>query len=107
MPRGLILWRRNPVAPWPTDPAEFLKLLERSWAGIDGLIKKGVIKEFGYFLDGKSGYIIGEAESTEIFRDVSMFLPFQESEVHEIIAYEKGKEIWREIAKAWIEAAKK
>lgn len=52
MTRYLILWRRNPVAPWPRDPAEYSKLLEMSWAGIDGLLKKGEVKEFGWFLDG-------------------------------------------------------
>ena len=103
----MVLWRRSPAAPFPTDPAEFLKLVEKTWTGVDNLIKKGEAKEFGYFLDGTSGYAIGEGESTVAFRNVSMFSPFYEFEVHEIIPYEKGKEIIKAIWKAQAEAAKK
>ena len=96
MARFLLLWRRNPVAPWPMDPAEYLKMQEKVWAGLDALIKAGEIKEFGYFADGRSGYVLGEAETTDVFRDVSTFLPFYEADVHEIIPYEKGKETIRD-----------
>jgi hypothetical protein len=81
--------------------------LERGWAGIDDLIKKGIVKEFGFFLNGTSGYAIGEGESADTFRNVSMFLPYWESEVHEIIPFEKGKEILRGLLKAQIAATKK
>jgi hypothetical protein len=47
MARFLILWRRSPTAPWSTDLAESAKLQEKMWTGIDNLIKKGEIKEFG------------------------------------------------------------
>jgi len=96
MARFLVLWRRNPVAPWPMDPAEYLGMQEKVWAGLDTLIKAGEIKEFGYFADGRSGYALGEAETTDVFRDVSTFLPFYEADVHEIIPYEKGKETIRD-----------
>jgi len=100
MARFLILWHSNPVAPWPMNPEEYLKLNERMWAGMDNLIKKGEIKEFGYFADGRSGYAIGEGETADTFRNVSMFLPYVQCEVHEIIPYEKGKEIERTLLKA-------
>ena len=100
MARFLVLWCSNPVAPWPTNPEEYLKLNERMWAGMDNLIKKGEIKEFGYFADGRSGYAIGEGETADTFRNVSMFLPYVQCEVHEIIPYEKGKEIERTLLKA-------
>jgi len=77
MARFLVLWHRTPVASWPTDPVEYLKLQEKMWAGIDHLIKKGEVKDFSYFLDGTSGYAIGE-EATDTFRDVNMFTPFYE-----------------------------
>ena len=96
MARFLILWRRNPVAPWPMDPAEYLRMQEKVWAGLDTLMKAGLIKEFGYFADGRSGYSIGEGEITDAFRSVSAFLPFYEADVHEIISYEKGKETIRD-----------
>jgi len=69
------------------------------WAGIDGLLKKGEVKEFGYFADGKSGYAIGEGDTVSAFRDVSMFSPYYEFEVNEIIPYEKGKEVLRALMK--------
>jgi hypothetical protein len=90
----------NPMAPWPKDPDEAAKLREKMWAGIDSLLKKGEVKEFAYFLDGTSGYAIGEGEIADIFRDVSMFTPYYVSEVHEIMPYEKGKEILRALWKA-------
>ena len=106
MARFLVLWRQNPVAPWPTDPSEVLKLYERMFATMDDLIKKGEIEEFGFFPDANSGYVIGKGESTDVFRRVNMFLPYILCEVHEIIPYEKGKEIERAVLKAKIEAAK-
>jgi L-rhamnose mutarotase len=79
------------------DPEEYLKMQEKVWAGLDNLIKAGEIKEFGYFADGRSGYALGEAETTDVFRDVSTFLPFYEADVHEIIPYEKGKVTIRDV----------
>jgi len=105
--RFLRLWRRNPLAPWPTDPVEFSKFMEKAAAAIDDSIKKGIIKEYGYFLDGMSGYMISEAEATDVLRTSWMYFPYYEWEIHEIIPYEKGKEILRAIMKAQIEAAKK
>lgn len=100
MARFLVLWHINPLAPWPTNPDEYLKLEERMWAGIDNLMRQGQVKEFGYFADGRSGYTIGEGETADTFRSVSMFIPYVECEVHEIIPYEKGKEIVRAVLKA-------
>ena len=106
MARFLILWHRNPVAPWPRDLKETTKLLETMWAGIDNLMKKGEIKEFGWFLDGKSGYAIGEGESTTVIRNVSMFMPFEEFKVQEIVPWEKGKAAIREAWKILAETTK-
>jgi hypothetical protein len=103
MGRYLALWHVN-LAVWPIDPAESQKLNERMWAGIDGLFETGIIKEFGWFTEGRSGYAIGEGEAADIFRGVSWFIPFVELEVHEIIPYEKGKEtlraLWKPVVKA-------
>jgi hypothetical protein len=106
MARFLILWHRNPLAPWPKDLKENTKLMETMWAGIDNLIKAGEIKEFGWFLDGKSGYAIGEGESTDALRDVSLFMPFEEFEIQEIIPWEKGKAAVREAWKILAETMK-
>lgn len=105
MARFLVLWRVNPVAPWPAEPSEHLKLDERMYAAIGESIKKGEIEDFGFFLEGNSGYGIGRGESIDIFRSLSMFLPYIICEVHEIIPFEKGKEITIALLKA--AAAKK
>jgi hypothetical protein len=97
MARFLVVWHTNPVAPWPTNPEEYLKLQEMMWAGMDNLMRQGQVKEFGYFADGRSGYSIGEGETADTFRSVSLFSPYIECEVHEIIPYEKGKKIVRDV----------
>jgi hypothetical protein len=107
MGRFLVLWQQNPNAPWPTDAAERLKMNEMMMTAIDGLIKKGEIEEFGFFLDGTSGYGISKGEVTDAYRRVSMFQPYITAEVHEIIPFEKGWQISREVMKAKVEAAKK
>ena len=107
MARFLVLWRVNPTAPFPTDPSKDLELNEKMWAAIDGLMKKGDVEEFGVFPDGYSGYGIGKGETVDAYRNVSMFHPYFLSEVHEIIPYEKQKEIIRALYKAKIAAAKK
>lgn len=95
------------MAPWPRDPGEYSKIMETMWSAIDGLMKKGEIKEFGWFLDGTSGYAIGEGDGATVFKDVSMFTTYEDSEVHEILPYDKGKETMRALLKAQMEAAKK
>jgi hypothetical protein len=105
--RFLVLWRVNPVAPWPTDPSKYLELQEKMWAAIDGLMKKGEIEEFGTFPDGYSGYTIGKGETVDLFRDVIMFHPYILADVHEIIPYDKTKEITRATLKAQIAAMRK
>lgn len=106
MAKYMILWRRNPVAPWPTTPEENLKFMEKAWAGIDNLIKKGEILEMGIFVDGNSGYSIGEGDSETTLKNLSMFLPFWIAEVHEIVPYPKSREVLTNVIKAQIEAAK-
>jgi len=105
--RFLALWRINPVAPFPTDPSKALELDEKMWAWMDGLMKKGEVEEFGAFPDGYSGYAIGKGETVDVYRNVSTFHPYFLAEVHEIIPYEKIKEISRALLKAQIAAAKK
>jgi hypothetical protein len=97
----------NPVAPWPTDPSEGYKMNERIFAGLEDLMKKGEIVEFGFFPDGISGFAISKGEATDVFRRVSMFQPYYLPKVNEIIPYEKGREISRAVMKARMEKAKK
>jgi hypothetical protein len=105
--RWIGLWRVNLAVPWPMDPAQALELNEKMWAVMDGLIKKGEFEEFGFFPDGYTGYAIGKGEAMDVYRNSNMFLPFVCCEVHEIIPYEKGKEIMRAMLKGQIAATKK
>jgi hypothetical protein len=105
--RFLILWRINPVAPFPTDPSKYLELEEKMWASIDGLIKKGEIEEFGVFPEGHCGYSVGKGETADVYRSVCMFHPYVLFEVHEIIPNAKHKEIMRAVLKAKIAEMKK
>lgn len=107
MARYLGLWRMNPVAPWPTDPSDYLEQAEKLFAVLDDLMKKGEIEELCFFPDGNSGYAIYKGEATDMFRIASMFLPYILKEFHEIIPYEKSKEIVKAVVKAQVEAAKK
>jgi len=107
MARFLVLWRLNPLAPWPTDPSKTLELNEKMWAAIDGSMKKGEIEEFGVFPDGYSGYGIGKGETVDVYRAGLMFQPYVLFDIHEIIPYEKSKEIVRALCEAQIAAAKK
>jgi hypothetical protein len=107
MAKFLVLWHFNPMAPWPTDPAEMVKLSEMLNTQIDQHLKTGEIREFGYFLNGRSGYSIGVGESANTFGRVFSFYPFIEAEVHEIVPYETAVEIMRGVMKAKAEAMKK
>jgi len=110
MARFFILWRENPLnaVVSPADPSEALKLQEKIYAGIDDLIKKGLIEEIGVFPDGTTGYAIAKGEATDVFRGVNMFQRYLVYEVcQEIIPYEKSKEVTRKLLKDLIAAAKK
>jgi hypothetical protein len=103
----LVLWRMNPVAPWPTDPSKLLEMNEKMWASIDDLMKMGLLKDFGIFPDGTSGYSIIEGNASNVFSGANTFIPYILSKVHEIIPYEKEKEIVRGLLKAQIAEIKK
>ena len=106
MTKYLMIWHQNPMVPTSMDPEKSLALNEKMWAALDDMKKKGTVLEFGYFLDGTSGYAIGEGTGEMAFRATCMFLPYVIQEVYEIISYEKGKEIVRELCKAGIRAAR-
>ena len=113
MARFLVLWRTNPAAIslTPVDPSERLKMLEMEYAAIEDLMKKGQIEEFSFFADtnegGPYGYGIAKGDITEVARIAWMFAPHCLMEIHEIIPYEKGKQIRMELMKAMVEAARK
>jgi hypothetical protein len=105
--RFLVLWRQNPVAPASKSLSEALELNEKIFAAMDSLIEKGEVEEIGPFQDGISGYAILKGEPADVYRNVSMFLPYFHCEVHAIVPYEKVKEISISQLKAQIAAAQK
>ena len=106
MARFLAIWKQNPMAPFPTDPVKAAKLNEMMFAGIDKLMKKGEIIDFGMFPDGTTGFAISKGEAADVFRRVNMFQPYFLLEVHEILPYEVAKAISKEIYKTRIEQVK-
>jgi len=102
MGKYLTVWTMNPNAPWPTNPADALKLNETFWAVMDGLMKKKEIIDFGWFMDGRSGYAIGEADSVTVFKNINMFSAYFNRTVEKISTYETGKELNRTYKKARI-----
>ncbi len=100
MAKFLVLWRFNLNVPWPTDPTQMTQLAETLFAAIDHNLKSGKVQEFGYFLDGKSGYAIGSGEVNDQFGRLFSFYPWIIGDAHEMIPYETGKEITRGIIKA-------
>ena len=105
MAKFLALWKQNPMAPFPTDPQEAAKLNAMMFAGIDDLMKKGEIIDFGMFPDGSNGYAISKGEAADVYRRVNMFQPYFLFEIHEIVPYEQAKEIMKQIYKMRIEQA--
>ena len=69
-------------------------------------MKKGQVTEFGWFLDGKSGYVIGEGDAVATFTNVTMFSSYFDMTVEEIIPYEVGKQVNRARLKALMAATK-
>ena len=101
MPKYLTIWRRNPSAPWPIDPTEAMQLDEMTFAVIDEGVKSGRLLEVGFFANGTSGYSISSGEDAKgILTSALANHPWSQFEVHEIIDYETGKGIARQVRKA-------
>ena len=53
-------------------------------------MKKGEITELGWFLDGQSGYALGEGDAVTTFTNVTMSSTYFDMTVEEIIPYAVG-----------------
>lgn len=71
------------------------------------MLKTGEIREEGFFLNRRSGYTLVDGDPAAVFTVVASFHPFVDREVHEILPYETGKEVFRGILNATTEAMKK
>jgi hypothetical protein len=79
------------------------KMMEMMFAGIDEALKSGQLLEFGWFPSSSSGYAISSGEAKDAFMNAFKNYPWIEMEVHEIIDYETGKGIARQVLKAQAE----
>jgi hypothetical protein len=104
MAKYLTIWRANPSAPWPIDPAAVTQLYDMMFARIDEGLKSGLILEEGFFSNAASGYAISSGEAKDVFMRAFAQYPWVQFEVHEIIDYETGKGIARQVVKAQAEA---
>jgi len=103
MPKYMSIWRVNP-AQWPTDPTEAAQLNEGCFAFYDEALKSGQVLEVGFFADGSSGYVIRTGEDAKgAFAGAFGNFPWMLVEVHEVIDYETGKGIARQVMKAQAE----
>ncbi len=91
----------------PADPAEQTQAIEMMFAQLDSALKEGQLEEFGFFPSGSSGYAIMNGETTDAFGGAISFFPWIEIEVHEMIPYETGKAITKEVLKYQMEAMKR
>jgi hypothetical protein len=98
MAKFMILWRANPSAPW-LDPAA-TQWFEKVFAAVDEGLKSGLILEHGFFPNALSGYTIVSSEAKDVFMRAFADYPWLQFEVHEIIDYETGKAIARQVLKA-------
>ena len=91
MTKFLVLWRRNMLAPWPTDRREIAENMEAMFEAIERYMDAGMIKENGLFADGDSGSFIFEGTSADVLKMTSFFGPLIQYEVKEMIPYGIGK----------------
>jgi hypothetical protein len=85
------------------DPAVLTQLFDKMFATVDEGLKSGLILELGFFPDALSGYAIMSGEAKDVFMAAFADYPWIEHEVHEIIDYETGKAIARQVLKAQAE----
>ena len=98
------MWRMNPNAPRPTDPAESEKLIELLFAATERGIKGGQIIEHGFSLDGMSGYNVRTGESKDVIAESSSVAPWIVVDVREMLPIETAKEAMMGTLKAQAEA---
>jgi hypothetical protein len=96
-------WRKSTA--WPTDPTENIKLTEVMWEAMEAKINSGEIREFGFFSDSVSGYVItAEHDVLKNFQTSAMLYPFIEIvKSEEIVPFERAKEVMRGVWKAQAE----
>ncbi len=106
MTKFLGIWLINGTA-LPPDPSQQAQGIQMIFGQIDAALKEGQIEEFGFFPNGSSGYAILSGETKDAFGAAISFFPWLESEVHEMVPYETGKQMTLEVLKYQMEAMKR
>ena len=100
MAKFMHLWRVNHSAPWPTDPTKGMQWFEMMFATIDQGLKSGQILEVGWFPNSISGYVITSGDAKDQFMSAFADYPWITADIQEIVPYETGKELTRQVLKA-------
>jgi len=75
MGKYLLLWELDPTR-MPVDPKERATLWGTLMARVREDIEKGVIKEWGMFVGGSSGFYVGEGSEVEISLVNQRYVPY-------------------------------
>lgn len=88
MGRYLSLWEIDP-SKLPEDPEEQFELFNRLLDMVKEDIKNGIIKDFGTFLDGNSGYSIDEGTEEEIVLSTMRYCPYVKCNIRPVISIDQ------------------
>jgi hypothetical protein len=90
-------WKLNPHAPWPKDPKEYQKIIEDLWAGAGMLMKKGLLVDWGAFINTNQGYCVFEGDPATCMKGVMMFYPWVLMEPRTVLSLEETSKNTREM----------
>ena len=77
-----------------------MPLNEMMFAGIDQALKDGELFEFGFFPNGVSRYAFNDGDAKDQSPSSFVNYPWIIKDVQEVIPYETGKEMVRQVLKA-------
>jgi hypothetical protein len=96
MTKFVVLWRRNTLAPWPTDRLEIAENMEAMFDSIERYMGAGMVRENSFFMDGDSGSFIFEGTSEDVLKMTSFFTPLLQYDVKEMVLTRWGRiRCWR------------
>lgn len=90
-------WKLNPTAPWPKDPGEYAKIVEGLWAGIEMMMKRGEMLDWGAHINTNEGYAIMEGDAQSIMKGTMMFYPWVLMEPRVVLTLEETRKNTREL----------
>ena len=100
MGRYLVLWRLNTAIIPYDDSAKYEKIMMQLSSMVENNLEKGMLKDWGMFIDSEYGYSIHETDGETLMKNFIMFEPYiQILEVHEALTVKKAMKSLREALK--------